>query len=100
MSFTSWTEGKWSSRARTRISSTRADGTRRFGGPSSRGSRAKHWFRLARPIGPSMATLTTERGSMNAERVYDLSDCTDYRQALLARPPRFVRAAFLLLVAL
>ena len=37
---------------------------------------------------------------MNYKRVYELSDCTEYRQTLLARPPRIVRATVLLLVTL
>ena len=37
---------------------------------------------------------------MNGKRVYDLSDCTEYRQTLLARPPRFVRGTVVLLIAL
>ncbi|MCH7686517.1 MAG: HlyD family efflux transporter periplasmic adaptor subunit [Planctomycetes bacterium] len=37
---------------------------------------------------------------MNYKRVYELSDCTEYRQTLLARPPRFVRATVILLVTL
>jgi multidrug resistance efflux pump len=37
---------------------------------------------------------------MNRLREFNLSDCTDYRQTLLARPPRIVHATFMLLVAL
>jgi multidrug resistance efflux pump len=37
---------------------------------------------------------------MNAERLHDLADCTEFRQTLLARPPRLVGATFVLLVAL
>ncbi len=37
---------------------------------------------------------------MHSKRLYELSDCTEYRQTLLARPPRFVRATVILLVTL
>jgi hemolysin D len=37
---------------------------------------------------------------VNCMRVYDLSDCTESRQLLLARPPRLVRGTLMLLVAL
>jgi multidrug resistance efflux pump len=37
---------------------------------------------------------------MNRTREFDLADCTDFRQTLLARPPRMVHATFVLLVAL
>ena len=37
---------------------------------------------------------------MICEREFELSDCTEFRQTLLARPPRLLRATFLLLVAL
>ena len=37
---------------------------------------------------------------MNSKRVYELSDCTEYRQTLLAKPPQFVRATVVLLVTL
>ena len=37
---------------------------------------------------------------MNSKRLYELSDCSEYRQTLLARPPRLVRATVVLLVTL
>ena len=37
---------------------------------------------------------------MNVKRLHDLADCTEFRQTLLARPPRLVGATFVLLVAL
>ncbi len=37
---------------------------------------------------------------MNYKQVYELADCTEYRQTLLARPPRLVRATVILLVTL
>ncbi len=37
---------------------------------------------------------------MNSKRLYELADCTEYRQTLLARPPRLVRATVVLLVML
>lgn len=37
---------------------------------------------------------------MNSTTLLDLSDCTECRQLLMARPPRFIRATMLLLVAL
>ncbi len=37
---------------------------------------------------------------MHSKRLYELADCTEYRQTLLARPPRFVRATVILLVTL
>lgn len=37
---------------------------------------------------------------MSHKRVYDLADCREYRQTLLAKPPRFVHATVSLLVAL
>ena len=37
---------------------------------------------------------------MNCKRMYDLSDCSEYRQTLLARSPQFVRATVILLVTL
>ncbi len=37
---------------------------------------------------------------MHSKRLYDLSDCTEYRQTLLARPPRLVRATIILLAML
>jgi multidrug resistance efflux pump len=37
---------------------------------------------------------------MSYQCEFDLSDCTEYRQTLLARPPRLVGATFVLLVAL
>jgi multidrug resistance efflux pump len=37
---------------------------------------------------------------MNRMREYDLADCTEYRQTVLARPPRLVHATFVLLVLL
>jgi HlyD family type I secretion membrane fusion protein len=35
---------------------------------------------------------------MSGEREFDLSDCTEFRQTLLARPPLLLRGTFLLLV--
>ncbi len=37
---------------------------------------------------------------MHHKRLYELSDCSEFRQTLLARPPRFVRATVILLVTL
>ena len=37
---------------------------------------------------------------MNCKRVYDLTDCTEFRQTLLAQPPRIVRGTIVLLVGL
>lgn len=37
---------------------------------------------------------------MNSRTVYELSDCAEYRQTLLAQPPRFVRATMIVLMAL
>lgn len=37
---------------------------------------------------------------MNSRQTYELADCAEYRQTLLAQPPRLVRATVVLLVAL
>ena len=37
---------------------------------------------------------------MSCKRVYNLADCTEFRQTLLAHPPRFVRGTIVLLIVL
>src|SRR5205823_14626960 len=53
----------------------------------------------------TMWTRRTRRGSrrgcaMRNERVLDLADCTEFRQTLMARPPRLAHGVLVLLLAL
>src|SRR5262249_8706983 len=72
--------------------------TGRWGGPRRTTARARPELGSGRA--PAMASRMRRRWAVREACVLDLADCTEFRQALAARPPGFVHGAALLLVAL
>ena len=79
----------------------RATSLRALAGPAGRRPRlGPPAFPIDRPIVSSDRTPDPEEMAMHNDFVLDLADCTDFRQALLARPPRIVHGTAGLLVVL